>query len=309
MGQSEFNGLSTAWMKLPPRALGTILAVVCVFAVASQLHGQETVFTYQGRLQSGANLANGSFDLIFSVWTNPSGSSQVSGPITNLSTAVVNGLFNVMLDFGSGVFDGNPRWLEIGVRTNGGSVFTVLSPRQPLTATPYAIYAGGVSATGISGTIAAGNIDSGTISSNMLAPGAAAANLAASGQSAVLSGAMVLSGNANATNLTAAGYVNVGGQVDLSWQQRSSVLVPTPRSSHTAIWTGSKMVVWGGVDSSANPLNTGSSFRPGGQQLVADDNQQCTDPTLGTHICMDGKQDADLGRRQFQRLLWRRGTL
>jgi hypothetical protein len=55
---------------------------------------------------------------------------------------VTNGLFTVpSLDFGA-VFNGDWRWLEIAVRP-GGSVldFSVLSPLQELTPTPYAIYA------------------------------------------------------------------------------------------------------------------------------------------------------------------------
>jgi len=43
---------------------------------------------------------------------------------------------HVTLDFGSGVFTGNARWLEIAVRTNGASGFVTLTPRQPLTPTP-----------------------------------------------------------------------------------------------------------------------------------------------------------------------------
>jgi len=54
---------------------------------------------------------------------------------------VSNGLFTVTLDFGAN-FPGANRWLEIGVRTNGGGAYTTLSPRQALTATPYAIMAG-----------------------------------------------------------------------------------------------------------------------------------------------------------------------
>ena len=42
------------------------------------------------------------------------------------------------LDFGS-QFPGANRWLEIGVRTNGGGAFGLLTPRQPVTPTPYAI--------------------------------------------------------------------------------------------------------------------------------------------------------------------------
>ena len=54
---------------------------------------------------------------------------------------MTNGLFTVALDSGGGIFTGNPRWLELGVRPNGGEDFTTLSPRQPLTPVPYALYA------------------------------------------------------------------------------------------------------------------------------------------------------------------------
>ena len=42
-----------------------------------------------------------------------------------------------------GFMPGAPRWLEIGVRTNGSvAAHSTLSPRQALTPSPYAIYAG-----------------------------------------------------------------------------------------------------------------------------------------------------------------------
>jgi len=109
----------------------------------STLFAQGTAFTYQGRLTSGTNVANGSYDLTFSVWTNASGAAQVGSTITNPATAVSNGLFTVTLDFGAN-FPGADRWLEIGVRTNGGGAFSLLTPRQKLTSTPYAITAGNV---------------------------------------------------------------------------------------------------------------------------------------------------------------------
>lgn len=62
------------------------------------------------------------------------------GPIVNSEdVAVSDGLFTVELDFGA-VFDGVALWLEIAVRpgaSTGG--YTILSPRQPLTAAPYAL--------------------------------------------------------------------------------------------------------------------------------------------------------------------------
>lgn len=48
------------------------------------------------------------------------------------------------LDFGSSVFTGDARWLEVGVRPgdmNDPNIYTVLTPRQEVTPTPYALYA------------------------------------------------------------------------------------------------------------------------------------------------------------------------
>ncbi len=100
-----------------------------------------TAFTYQGRLFNGANAASGVYDLRFTLYDAAS-SGAVVGPIrTNTATGVTNGLFLVTLDFGAGIFDGEARWLEVGVRTNGNGAFTPLASRQPLTPTPGALYA------------------------------------------------------------------------------------------------------------------------------------------------------------------------
>ncbi|HUT25170.1 MAG TPA: hypothetical protein VM492_12565, partial [Sumerlaeia bacterium] len=62
--------------------------------------------------------------------------------VTKTNVAVANGSFTVTLDFGAGAFNGDARWLEIGVRTAGsGGLYTTLAPRQRLTPTPYALYA------------------------------------------------------------------------------------------------------------------------------------------------------------------------
>jgi N-acetylneuraminic acid mutarotase len=48
-----------------------------------------------------------------------------------------------------------------------------------------------------------------------------------------------------------------------SWSRTSeSVNCPSPRNRHTAVWTGSEMVVWGGSDSSGYSLGTGSRYHP-----------------------------------------------
>src|SRR5207248_2024123 len=46
------------------------------------------------------------------------------------------------------------------------------------------------------------------------------------------------------------------------WTATSTTNAPTGRRSHTAVWTGNEMVVWGGRDNSNNNLNTGGRYNP-----------------------------------------------
>ncbi len=46
-----------------------------------------------------------------------------------------------------------------------------------------------------------------------------------------------------------------------SWSAISTTNAPSARSGHTAVWTGSKMLIWGGYDMSG-PLNTGGVYDP-----------------------------------------------
>jgi hypothetical protein len=144
-------------------------------------------------LNDGANPANGSYDLQFGLWSAASGPSQLGSVLTSLATPVSNGLFTVTMDFGN-QFPGAPRWLEIGVRTNGGGAYSALLPRQALPPTPYALYsptagsANSVAAANITGTISSNNIGAGSITTAMLANGAVGSNQLASG--AVTAGAL-----------------------------------------------------------------------------------------------------------------------
>jgi hypothetical protein len=120
---------------------GLVRALVLLPALALQLStalGRGTAFTYQGRLASGTNTTNGIYDLRFDLFDAASRGTQVGPSLTNAATAISNGLFTVTLDSGN-QFPGADRWLEIGVRTNGGGTFTMLSPRQKISSTPYAV--------------------------------------------------------------------------------------------------------------------------------------------------------------------------
>ncbi len=121
---------------------GLLFSILALLASLPVAHAAPlgAAFTYQGKLTSGTNAASGSYDLKFSLYDALTSGNQVGNSLTNTATAISNGYFTVTLDFGA-MFDGNARWLETGVRTNGSGAFTTLSPRQPLTPSPYALYA------------------------------------------------------------------------------------------------------------------------------------------------------------------------
>ncbi len=45
-----------------------------------------------------------------------------------------------------------------------------------------------------------------------------------------------------------------------AWQPLGLASAPSPRTGHTAVWTGSRMLVWGGLNGS--PLDTGAAYDP-----------------------------------------------
>src|ERR1035441_4428267 len=113
-----------------------VLATLNLLPATARAQG--TAFTYNGRLNANGSPANGSYDLLFTLY-NAVTNGTMFGTLTNTATAITNGLFTVPLDFG-GVFNGANYWLEIAARTNGNGTFITLSPRQPILPTPYAIY-------------------------------------------------------------------------------------------------------------------------------------------------------------------------
>ena len=65
-------------------------------------------------------------------------------------------------------------------------------------------------------------------------------------------------------NINSGGNLNTGGRYNPgtdSWIATSSTNAPEGRYDHTAVWTGSEMIVWGGIGGEA--LNTGGRYNPG----------------------------------------------
>jgi hypothetical protein len=120
-----------------------LLLTVLLLVSAAVASAQSPTFTYQGRLQDGGTPANGSYDLQFKLFDaagNPQGSPNT---VTISAVSVSSGIFSVPLNFGgASAFPGADRFLEIGVKPAGSAnPFTILTPRQQITSTPYAVRA------------------------------------------------------------------------------------------------------------------------------------------------------------------------
>jgi N-acetylneuraminic acid mutarotase len=74
------------------------------------------------------------------------------------------------------------------------------------------------------------------------------------------SGSFIL-GIPNDTTLIGAGYTELGPSNQDAWKTTSTVGAPTGRYQHTAVWTGTKMIVWGGYDF-VSLFNTGGQYDP-----------------------------------------------
>jgi len=108
---------------------------------------QSSAFTYEGQLKQGGVPFNGTADFQFTLWdaagngSPPVGGTQIGDAQTINAVPVSSGLFTVTLhggnEFGADAFVGSARWLQVSV--NG----TPLSPRQELTAVPYALHSAG----------------------------------------------------------------------------------------------------------------------------------------------------------------------
>jgi len=82
-------------------------------------------------------------------------------------------------------------------------------------------------------------------------------------------------------------FVSAGGRynpVDDSWTATSTTNIPAPRSWHTAAWTGSAMIIWGGWDDDVNNIpgfNTGGIYYPGTDSWTATSLTNAPSPRSG----------------------------
>ncbi len=123
--------------------------VSVMFGLASLAAGQPTPvatpISYQGRLEVGGGLADGTYQMYFNVYNQQAGGSFVSSAgsaASPISVEVVDGLFTVELDLNAEqTYNGTSRWLQIHVRRVGEAQYVQLSPRQRLSPAPFANFA------------------------------------------------------------------------------------------------------------------------------------------------------------------------
>lgn len=115
----------------------TLAAVALLLACGSTASAQalNSTFTYQAELRQNNGPATGPVHAKFRLFPSAVGGVQIGATLEDPALQVNDGRFTIDLDFGIAPFSGQQRWLEIEI--NG----TVLTPRQPIMATPYALFA------------------------------------------------------------------------------------------------------------------------------------------------------------------------
>ncbi|MBN1845215.1 MAG: hypothetical protein JW810_05995, partial [Sedimentisphaerales bacterium] len=154
--------MRTAWV---------LLSLFCVglLAFGSVAHAAPlgTTFTYQGRLTDTGDPATGPYDFIVRIYNAAGGGALLGTQFLN-DVAVSDGYFTVQLDYGN-VFNGDALWLDFQIRPGDGSAaYQLLTPRQPLNPTPYAMYAKNAGYATTAGSVAGGALN-GTGTANYLA--------------------------------------------------------------------------------------------------------------------------------------------
>ena len=119
--------------------------VVALLAAAAKFVGGtplDQTFTYQGQLRNAGQLVNGPVDLRITLWDADVAGGQVGSANTFNAMQLNDGRFACGLNFGGAAFDGSNRWIQVEFRNPAGSgQYQALTPRDKITATPYALYA------------------------------------------------------------------------------------------------------------------------------------------------------------------------
>jgi hypothetical protein len=252
-----------------------VAAWACTLLASIEGRGQGTAFTYQGTL-SGPPVTNNLYDLRFTIYDSLAAVTNiVAGPLTNTFAFTGNlGTFTTALDFGQGVFDGNARWLEIAVRTNGGSSFTPLSPRQPLTATPYAILAGDVTSLNVARLNLSGTNSRATGIPQIVNGFVVGVTVTSGGSGYITPPAVTLTNTGSGTGAVIAATISGGHVASLTvydagfgYSPGTALLIGDPPNNAYQVFAGANY--FSGINMMNNPANSfAGSFNGNGAGLT-----------------------------------------
>ena len=85
---------------------------------------------------------------------------------------------------------------------------------------------------------------------------------------------------------------------DDTWTATTTVNAPDARDGHTAVWTGSEMIIWGGVNFSSGIFEHRRQIQSRYRQLDRHEHYQRAQCTRLSHGGVDRHRDDCLGRRQ-----------
>lgn len=105
-----------------------------LFVLVTSAAAADNTITYQGQLQDTDGPVNATVDMTFALFEQDLGGSPVGGPVSLSGVSVVDGLFQVNLDFGDQPY-ASGLWLAIDVEGEP------LAPRQAITGAPFAVSA------------------------------------------------------------------------------------------------------------------------------------------------------------------------
>ncbi len=88
-------------------------------------------------------------------------------------------------------------------------------------------------------------------------------------------------------------FLNTGGRYNPStdsWTPTSTTNAPDARSGHTAVWTGSEMIIWGGEGEGFLALNTGGRYNPTTDSWTATSTTDAPDARSGHTAVWTGSE-------------------
>jgi hypothetical protein len=245
----NINDITTAQRASILRRVAVVAAVVAMPWVAHADH-VGTAFSYQGELLDGGAAVNDTCDFEFTLWDTDSGGAQVGSTLTPTIT-VADGRFTTTLDFGTNVFPGAPRYLEIGVCCSTGCApgYTLLTPRQELTPAPYALALPALRTTmGPSGPNVIGGDHSNTIDASV-----SWATISGGSENTASDSASTVSGGSN--NMASGSSSTISGGFDNTASGNASTIGGGSNNTGSGTWS----TVGGGRQNTASALHSAVS--------------------------------------------------